>query len=637
MAESSAGERRISLTVSTRVALALCLAVIAMAPRVSGAQAGVYDDCINLHAREIAHEVNKYLAMQGSSCPPGGPVLDAECLDDCGGDALDFAAAPGLASVPVASGCDGLTANGCADEHYDNPTDYLTGDLSKSFQYRLVPLCVDGSGDHDWQLGEGSSAPTCDVADRISCVDGTRAIYWGSPSDTGGNFWIVRFSGGHGACKKGLGLSAAEACWQRIEEGDDLTGFHSKKTRNESGLLGDQGYIDTNRVFIDPCSEDRYTGDQVLVDQPIGGGDSVDRLPLVGRRVVKAVLSDLVGGVQLGDSTFTGPQGQNLRKTLPDFGSATRVVLAGSSAGAIGLSFMLDIYAADIAALNATASVRGFLDSRLMPSLDNEEADFEVLGNGGTIYGGHQFDLPPVGTSAAAPFAFSEGSYEPPDGEEYLRYGPDSWNTPDHDDCWATHGPTGDGRTWRCRDQAHVVFNHIETPVFIAHSLRDSNQADAPIEWTSGLQTWEGLGNAYCARQRAQLDDYATLRSGLADGAAATAGPIGVWAPNFSWHELFKDDCAFSTLALGDGVVDLTLKEAFASWLLGNEVVLIDGLNGATAEFRGCVQKSVPLSCPAPSSLPALRVVPAALLGLGLSVLGSLALLRKRVGNGRAG
>jgi hypothetical protein len=613
LARAAQYSKILELFASRMVVVLGLFAPVLVVPSLALSAPGIYDDCTNLHARKIAFDVNLALEQTiAASCPAGGPTLDPECLEDCSVDSLDFLLTPGLSNVPIAQGCDGLTANACANLHFSDPMSYMTGSDADPFQYRLVPLCRDGSGSHEWTENPAVDPPTCAPADYITCVDGTRAVYWAASGVPASDDWILRFSGGHGSCGKLGGTSAAEGCWSAIQDGEDGGSFANKRTVTQSGLLGPSGSAGANRIFIEPCAQDRYTGDNRLVDQPIGGGDEIDILPLRGSRIVTATLQDLVGGVTLGDGTFAS------RDTLPDFASAQSVLFAGSSAGAIGLSFMLDHFATKAVLLAPGASVRGLLDSRLMPSLDNEEANFELVGNGDSIYGGPAFDVPPVGTSSAlAAFSFSESAYLP-GGNEHDRYGPDSWNTPAHANCEAVHGPSGDGNVWRCRDQAHLVLNHIETPVLLAHSLRDSNQADAPIEWADGLFVWEDEGNAYCGRQRAQLGDYAKLRNQHADGAAANAGPLGIWAANFSWHEFFKNDCAFLSLSVGTASNSLTLQQATEAWMSGESVIRIDGLYGARTNFAGCVEKDRPLTCPVIVELPTLQPVGVLLLLVAL-------------------
>ena len=363
-------------------AIAVFIASSAMTPPlVAHATPGVYDDCTNLHARKIAFDVNRALEKAGAaSCPEGGPVLDPECLDDCGADVLDFTATPGLASLSIASACDGLSANDCAGLHFDDPIATLSGNDSKPYQYRFVPLCDDGSGSQEWTVNPLIDPPGCDPDEYLTCADGTRAIYWAARGTT--NDWIIRFSGGNGDCRKAE-ETAAEACWMSLQAGGGGTSFDVGRTLTQTGMLGPSGFSTANRVFIRPCAQDRYTGDNRLTSQAIGGGDVIGVLTLRGSRIVKATLEDLAGGpTTLGDASFSH------QETLPNLANADSILFAGSSAGAIGLSFLLDRFAAKAAAIASGAVVRGLLDSRLMPSLDNEEADFEVVGNGDSIYGG---------------------------------------------------------------------------------------------------------------------------------------------------------------------------------------------------------------------------------------------------------
>lgn len=569
-------------------------------------------DCLNLHARLVVERVNDYLET------PAGGGLDCgtspACLTDCTTDTIPNVASI-QTSVAEADGCLGQTADACAVQHLMSAHSYLVDPMDKDFQYRLAPLCQDGSGNHDWTLDPATGIPpTCNAQAYVTCVDGTRPLYWADPGSAPGDGvhkWVFRFHGGSGNCRKLTRItpmSMADQCWEAAlgPESATLSGLHEKKSINQTGLLDHNGgppFAPWNRVDISACTEDRYTGNNQLVDQTLSDdGTVIQFINARGTRLVRGVLHDLAASATLGDTSFTVP-----RKVMPPLAAATDVLFAGSSAGAIGLSFTLDLYADEVRGIAPAALVLGLLDSRLMPGLDNEEAAFEDQMGVDDLYAsrGNAFDLPPAGNSNSGDWSFGNASYAP-GGPEYETYGNESWNTPWNQDCLAVHGlnPPGslDTQQWRCRDQLHLAMNHLATPIFVAQSLRDANQEDALIEWADGLQTWQFLGTASCDRQRVQLSAYAALRDAHADGASRGAGPVGVWAPDFAAHEFFKgsgnDDCSFREVEVGG----VTMEAALQAWIGGAPVVLIDGnplTPGAapTTDPGACVENNVDVTC----------------------------------------
>ena len=107
----------------------------------------------------------------------------------------------------------GGTVGGAPPIEWINPNVPINGyellppNTADDLSYRFVPLCADGTGDHEYTITAGASgvAPTCAAPDWIRCGDGTRPLYWADqavegsdddPSDLLSNDWIFYVEGG---------------------------------------------------------------------------------------------------------------------------------------------------------------------------------------------------------------------------------------------------------------------------------------------------------------------------------------------------------------------------------------------------------------------------------------------------------
>ncbi|MGH8597723.1 MAG: hypothetical protein ACREXT_13790 [Gammaproteobacteria bacterium] len=122
------------------------------------------------------------------------------------------------------------------------PTPVSNGGVMR---YRFVPLCNDGSGDHEWSRGVGNAgiAPTCAAEDYIRCIDGTRPTYYldkartaDNSADAESNHWAFWFQGG-GSCSDSEALGAGETCWNAYNdpgEVDEMTSSDDPMVANVS-------------------------------------------------------------------------------------------------------------------------------------------------------------------------------------------------------------------------------------------------------------------------------------------------------------------------------------------------------------------------------------------------------------------
>gem|GEM_PF-6650766 len=476
-----------------------------------------------------------------------------------------------IASPPLSdfgAGCAGLTADACAQEHYDNPTLYTKPGGSGSFRLRYLPS-----------------------TNTLKCADGSKPHYYFSPG-TDTTKWVIYQNGGSGKCAQtsdrlGITTPAGEPCYDHIASGDGDSGFNEKQRWEGQGILdgstldanGDFVNVDFhtwNRVWIPSCSNDQYQGS---ADHPsevvLVTANKEWNAPLYshGFDIVMSVIDELASGA-----------------VSRDLSDATLVMLYGSSGGASGFQMTLDAKAEHVASVSS-ARVVGLLDSRAEPNLEGAEGLFDTNACA-SIFAADcpgNFNVPPFGTDVGAGFAFDTSAYQPADpvtcvGCGTARTKTEWWGNQLDASCVAEHTTNTDP----CYDGYHVMYNHTATPVFHATSLRDHNQYNNTIEYASvatGDISFQSLEQTNCGdlphdRVLAQLEAYWTFRDGAggAHGDSHGAGPIGIWAIDWVDHEITKESGIFNDAEL-DGV---TLSAAILDWAVNETpIYLIEG-NGTT-------------------------------------------------------
>lgn len=211
---------------------------------------------------------------------------------------------------------------------------------------RYVPLCEDGSGDHEYAVTGGAfgTAPTCATEDFVRCADGERPYYWldaATPNPSPN--WVIHAGGGGAASAPNEAADDASVWQHALTNGngaysaDPAPPLHGDLT----GIFADGGgnpFRTYNRIFIEKCTPDTWLGNRshhladydgdpaVTASVPIGDCDDSDddgdvceeagcvchdvTLPppedasgvreydvhYHGKRIVRAVLSDVVAG-----------------------------------------------------------------------------------------------------------------------------------------------------------------------------------------------------------------------------------------------------------------------------------------------------------------------------------------------------
>jgi hypothetical protein len=239
------------------------------------------------------------------------------------------------------------------------------------------------------------------------CNDGTPFTYYFRPGfGADRNKWVIHLQGGT-AC------TSDASCQERAKETPNLvTAAGMPPAMSPLGLLSaDKGanpdFASFNQVLAHYCSSDFWAGD---TEHKVGNAIWQFR----GRPIVDALVADLkarsIGGA-------------------PTLAVATDVLVAGSSAGAMGTHNNID----RIAAALPNAKVKGLLDSGWIPA-----------------------EMKPFGPGLFGTFNIY--------GPEALAY----YNAKPDDSCVAANP----SKAWACLNE-EFAFAYLKTPVFVFADRRD--------------------------------------------------------------------------------------------------------------------------------------------------------------------
>jgi hypothetical protein len=129
---------------------------------------------------------------------------------------------------------------------------------------RYIPLCEDGSGDHEWSVSGGAlgRAPTCLSEDYIRCADGTRPRMHLSRGTTGN--WLV-FAGA-GGYTTSPGMALVGTLWESVmlvDRGAYGAPVQPVLRRREDGIFAagaTNPFSAWNRVDVEKCTPDGWSG-----------------------------------------------------------------------------------------------------------------------------------------------------------------------------------------------------------------------------------------------------------------------------------------------------------------------------------------------------------------------------------------
>lgn len=249
------------------------------------------------------------------------------------------------------------------------------------------------------------------------CNDGTEAVMYvrrGTPENV--SKWVLWFEAG-GGCRN------AESCAERImDEPEKMTSriAQAEPERNMGGILSSNAEVNPdfsqwNAVWLYYCSSDAWTGERASAALPeLFPDGSRPGIFFRGAYNADAMIATLREGA-------TG---------LPSLSGATELIVAGSSAGSVGLRTHLDA----IASMFPSTRVVGLSDASLKPPLQEEH-----------------------GLDTSVRDAVDQTEFEVHDSRVDVS-------------CGSRH----ESDPWRCRDGFNMITEgHIETSMFCAMDQHD--------------------------------------------------------------------------------------------------------------------------------------------------------------------
>jgi uncharacterized protein (TIGR03437 family) len=368
------------------------------------------------------------------------------------------------------------------------------------------------------------------------CNDGTPAIIYGRRAVAGAtepdgglanNRWVIVIQGG-GICSNsddcterwcGTGFYDASKMSSRYNPDTILdTGILN---RNPANRLGNR-----NQVFAYYCSSDGWIGTQSnsLITDPDDPTRSFT-LNFKGSRIVDAIFTDLENGML----------------DLPRITDATDAIIAGDSAGAMGVRQNVDRIAARLRQRNPNVKVRAVLDAT--------------------------FTTPQEGKSGKPPG-------DPTDpftmffGQAHRKVQIGVWGGLHDQSCLAMHSLE---TQFLCSQQDHLEKNHITTPFFQAMDLADPKLAEGHVA--------ENLYPTFTSMSQAQFDQLTALSSLLttAEEKAQMTTVPGVAGRLCYQHvalEITQQFFLRQTRATADGPA-FSFHDLLVNWMFGGGPVSV--------------------------------------------------------------
>lgn len=392
--------------------------------------------------------------------------------------------------------CQALSLTGSTEPPQPNATD-RPASVAELKEYTRVFLpnrnlrCLDGTR----PLLYVAQAKCTDPAGCLQ-PNGKRAQYGDSIVS---HDWIISFPGG-GACSAqdvdgdGVYEDGTDCTGHYVGEAPEMSSGFDPPMTNLAGEGGTSGGILSrdparnpvfaawNSVRVEKCSFDRYNGraQYAGVQGELFGNSFSYTVFHHGQLIAEAAVQNLISGLQYTSWADVNGDGivDEVRVRLPSLANARKVLFIGHSGSAHGLRHNIDRLADMVRNVRPSVDVRALFDANFLPSIEGEAAH---NGSGGDAYTNQWTGV--SATAAGGMFTY--------DGRTFYRYSFASrqltaWRTLLDESCVSSHSPA---TRWKCRDRQHVLFNHIETPMFVREDFRDPND-----EHTDGGQghriTW---------------------------------------------------------------------------------------------------------------------------------------------------
>lgn len=341
--------------------------------------------------------------------------------------------------------------------------------------------------------------------------------------------WVIHLQAG-GAC------SSWEVCrdrWCSYQSPYDAAKMSTRFTpevANGSGLFArnpSNAFGRANQVYVYYCSSDGWMGRRgdVVLDDPAGVGPSY-RVHFRGFDIAQAVVEELERGAVSDDGA----------ESLPLLDDANRVLLSGSSAGAQGVTQLLDWFRAQV----PNAQVAGMMDAITDP-LPEDVADPTVR---------ERWQL----------------------GIETRHAVLSELYHPFHDEsCLAAHSAD---EAYLCGFFTHVRLEHITTPFFVRQDLRD------PVQFGYYQETGAALGD-FATAVHLTMTRFPAILSTAEEKDDMLRAP-GVHVSNCAQHIVMLNNPWFGVAQANNHTVEdaaaapTTVHDALGAWVAGSAVEAID-------------------------------------------------------------
>ncbi|HEY5932998.1 MAG TPA: pectin acetylesterase-family hydrolase [Kofleriaceae bacterium] len=421
----------------------------------------------------------------------------------------------------------------------------------------LIPSYIDSALDCGRAALAGNLAPgtqlqrvdisTAEFPDA-RCNDGTPGVFFFRPSATqaGANRWIIQLQGG-GGCRTADDCAAR---WCRIGTNFGATQMTSDLAP-ANGIDGDgilyrgpaqvSPFEDANQVLIRYCSSDNWSGRSGLVPlvgaHPITGDRIVYVMDFRGADILDAVITKLR---QDGVPGLIYTQG-GANVPLPDLDAASRVVLAGASAGGAGVinngDRIQDLLVAND--LDGVLDYRLLIDSIFAPNADD-------------------LDWTPSTWCTQAVCDWSDIFL--PMNTMFERHGDTSC------DVWHANAP---GTEWMCDDTDHVVRHHVLTPMMVRMGLFDDLLSGNLI--ASGVE--DGAGNPMTLPLFASLvtAQLLALPQIAVAGQTEETAPVApaTFGPQCPKHETLSNNPSTFNTRITKANTPLRMFDVWTNWVNG--------------------------------------------------------------------
>lgn len=393
------------------------------------------------------------------------------------------------------------------------------------------------------------------------CNDGSSAILYYRPGvGVGQDHWLIELEGG-GGCR------TPQECADRycaVDPTDPTltTGFGLQQMSSnpyptrEMIATGIQSLTDTrnpfrtyNHVFIHYCSSDAWTGQSPsafgTADDPV---TPTTQVTFGTRFNGDAILFDTLRILRRDGAVLPAFDLTGQPIVMPDLDLADgNVVIAGGSAGGVGVAFQLDRIVNHLRSRHSStvgpANYVGFIDSAFSPDL--APLFFQLtepcLSQGACTYQGY------VEGTAAYYVTRTDAS------------------------CSTIHSAVTDA--FHCDDVTHVLRNHITTPFFIRQGQTD--------ELLTKLYTAEGFATSATATTAMVTSDFEPLVRQQGDqipswgtlAEEAPTRPVGAFIPDCPKHDPLHNAKQLFEQLIGT----LSWQDMWGRWIGGSSpVVLVD-------------------------------------------------------------